>query len=191
MITIIDTLEQRDQDLQRNAEHYKSLLRALAPDPASWKFTGDILEGDPNESRCACGHPIKWLFVIERNGQTKHLGSTCINHFEFINQETFTALCQAQTALSARLTEAEHKAKRAAQSVEASEAQSEFVSAYDKALALYDNYRSVGQQAPRKLWEAVASRAWSVPSAAPDYQRASDLIKWYRKHIEILQLAIL
>ena len=189
-MTTLNHLEQQDQDLQRQAEHYKALLRALAPDPAAWKFTGEVLEGDPNESQCACGHPIKWLFVIARNGGIKHLGSTCINHFEFINQETFTALCQAQTALSARLAEAEKKAKRAAASMEVAAAQAEFVNAYDEALELYRHYRSVGQQAPRKLWEVVASHAWRVPSQAPDYQRAHDLIRWYREHTRILREAL-
>ncbi len=69
-------------DSTGDAPHaYARLRQAMAPDPSRWYYTGRVNDtGEYGESHCACGHEIRYEFVIACDDDTRTLviGSTCI-----------------------------------------------------------------------------------------------------------------
>jgi len=67
-------------DKEKNTAHLTRLATAMAPDTTEWEFEGEIIDDEEMGSRCACGHPIRYVFVIrrKRDGATLNIGSTCI-----------------------------------------------------------------------------------------------------------------
>jgi len=60
---------------------YARLRKAMAPDPSLWYYTGKVNDtGEYGESNCACGHEVRYEFIIACKGDTRTLiiGSTCI-----------------------------------------------------------------------------------------------------------------
>jgi hypothetical protein len=60
---------------------YARLRQAMAPDPSRWRYTGKVNDtGEYGGSRCACGHEIRYEFIIacEDDARTLIIGSTCI-----------------------------------------------------------------------------------------------------------------
>jgi len=59
------------------------LRAAMAPDPSHWEFTGEVRDaGAYGASSCACGHDIRYEFLIERgDGESLIIGSTCIEKY--------------------------------------------------------------------------------------------------------------
>jgi hypothetical protein len=54
---------------------------AMAPDPAEWFFTGQVVDhGEYGSAECTCGHPVRYQFFIARASDGKRLpiGSHCI-----------------------------------------------------------------------------------------------------------------
>lgn len=64
----------------RNREHLQRLADALTPDPKNWTFTGRVHDRKGENARCACGHPIRWEFVLARltSPGEASIGSVCI-----------------------------------------------------------------------------------------------------------------
>lgn len=60
--------------------HLQKLANTMAPDCKEWAFNGDVEEDTNMRSRCICGHPIKWIFWLQRtrDGRRLPIGSTCI-----------------------------------------------------------------------------------------------------------------
>jgi hypothetical protein len=53
----------------------------MAPDPSRWYYTGQVNDtGEYGESNCACGHEVRYEFIIACEGDERTLiiGSTCI-----------------------------------------------------------------------------------------------------------------
>jgi hypothetical protein len=69
-------------DSTGDAPHaYARLRQAMAPDPSRWYYTGRVNDtGEYGESNCACGHEIRYEFIIacEDDDRTLIIGSTCI-----------------------------------------------------------------------------------------------------------------
>lgn len=60
---------------------YARLREAMAPDPSRWYYTGRVNDsGEYGESSCACGHDIRYEFIVacEDDDRTLIIGSTCI-----------------------------------------------------------------------------------------------------------------
>ena len=54
---------------------------AMAPDPADWFFTGEVVDhGEYGSAACTCGHPVRYQFFIARacDGNGSRSGSYCI-----------------------------------------------------------------------------------------------------------------
>lgn len=88
---------------------YARLRKAMAPDPSRWYYTGKVNDtGEYGESNCACGHEIRYEFIIACEGDERTLiiGSTCI-------QKNVPALIQDGAArLAGQLDEARLKLQR-------------------------------------------------------------------------------
>lgn len=197
-MTRTETLKRKLAKVQDAGHHYERLIAALAPDPREWEYTGECIDAgvgaasSQNPPRCACGHPIRFIFLIKRarDGATTQVGSVCINHFDRIAPETYKALKAAEADLLARVKEAERKAEEARRQRAAKRAERTFRKALDEARTKYDAYRARGRKAPYALWEAVASWKWRVPSQPPEYQRTSSYIRWYKKQTKRLREAV-
>ncbi len=86
-------------------------------DARQWEYDGVVLDGGKgSRAECVCGHPIRWIFVIQKIGnpsQTANVGSECINHFAEYNPDLYQRLLAGQVDLAERI-KAEKKALREA-----------------------------------------------------------------------------
>ena len=184
---VLDNLARQSENLADRAAYLQPLVDRIQ-DGMLWEYRGEILEDASGKAACVCGHPIRYIFPIYRKDASDQcgLGSTCIGHFESINPEMYAALTAADTALKARIADAQKRAREAARQQKVEVARAEFRALYDRAHSQYAAYAEHGRRAPRPLWEVCASRNWYVPENAPDYTRAADLIRWYQKQTAIL-----
>lgn len=63
-------------------EHSQRIAAAMAPDPTEWAYHGEVIDSGPGGgARCTCGHPIRYIFLIERerDGKKLPIGSVCID----------------------------------------------------------------------------------------------------------------
>jgi hypothetical protein len=188
MSTTIDRLESEVLEQQDRATHALALLTALAPDPSKWEYRGECFDGG-EQSKCACGHPIRWEFPIYRENEVKVVGSTCVNHFAALNPTTGALMLSKLAELEDRLAAAKKAAKAAARQVEVDAARVRFEATLTAARVKFDSYRARGVKAPWELWRAVASYR-RVPSKAPEYSRACDYIRWYKQETARLERAM-
>ena len=105
-----------------NIQHALKIAAAMAPDPREWAYNGKCYEADGIiPERCACGHPIRQVFVIdrERDGATLNIGCVCIDStvphiIASGNQGLAEALQKAKADLEAQI-KARAKEKRDAE----------------------------------------------------------------------------
>lgn len=76
----LESKNTENDSMELKIGHLQRLADAMAPDCKEWIFAGDVEEDDSRKSRCTCGHPIKWVFWLERqrDGARLPIGSTCI-----------------------------------------------------------------------------------------------------------------
>jgi hypothetical protein len=199
MITT-EKLERKFDAARAAAEHVEALVKALG-DPSAWKFTHKVIDAGPealrsiDPPRCACGHPIRFIYLIEltrdlpghRAGEQTQVGSVCISHVAALAPELAAEIAAAAERVERELADARRAAAEAARNEEATRLRAEFEAVWNQAHDLYHSYKSRGQMAPYGLWEVVVHSRRRVPDAAPEYQRTSDLIRWYRRAIERLR----
>lgn len=185
-MTVIDQMKNEIRENVGTLVWSANLTAALG-DPHNWEYTGKVLQGDPQKTHCACGHPIRDCYIIREKatGVEKMLGSTCIEYFENVG-EIYTNLCEAVKRQEAKLAEAKRAAKKAADEAKVSIARAEYEARYDTLLARYKEYRNRHELAPRQLWVAMASY-YRVFRTAPEYQRPCDYLRWYAKQMKTLE----
>lgn len=175
---------------ESRTNHALALLNALAPDPSKWEYRGECFEGDEN-SHCACGHPIRWLFPIYLEQQVKVVGSTCVNHFAAINPATGGLMLEKLAELQAKLSEQLKAAKRAAADSENSMLWIKYCEARDRALARHNANRAEYRRSPYTLWWfCCAGREQYRRNSQPEYTRACDLKRWLLKGIARAERAL-
>lgn len=190
MVTVIDTLERKSDELARYSAWAAKLAAALAPDPAAWEYRDEVLDCAGEGAHCACGHPVRYLYPLYRGADTAAVGSECINHFAALAPGLHVKLAAAEDALRARIAAAKRQAKSAADSVEVAGLRAEFEAALQAAYDRYEAARVQGRRSPRVLWEVIASNRWRVPAHAPEYARACDLKRWYKTQTATLRAAL-
>ncbi len=70
-----------------SAEHAARIATRLLPDPREWTVDPEVIDAGPGAAtgfsppRCACGHPIRYLFTLRRarDGATATIGNVCID----------------------------------------------------------------------------------------------------------------
>jgi hypothetical protein len=170
----------------------EALVTALG-NPAEWRYEGECIDAGEgatmqfNPPRCACGHPIRFCFLIHHStkGQTQ-VGSECINYFEQAGA-IHEQLTQALGTLEKQIAQAKVAALKAKRDAEAQALTDEYHKAYNTALDKYLEYRDKGLRAPRRLWELIASNKWALASEPPPFTRSCDIVRWCKKHISMLQ----
>ena len=92
-------------------------------DPRQWEFTGDVVDGGPkSQAECICGHHIRWIFMIQKEGggaiDRSQVGSECIQHFQDYNPAMYTSMLAAHAELLKRL-KADQRARAEAEELAA------------------------------------------------------------------------
>jgi len=194
----IPALERTIDRAEAPAHYAAALIAALAPDPALWEYRGEMIDGGISAlspPRCACGHPIRWLFPIYLPGTPElaaQLGSTCILHYAAYRPDDAARMQERLAAMEAELAAALAKARRVKSMAEVAAARERHAALTGAASERYEYYRSGGLRAPRSLWWAVASRKGAVPGPdeCPQYTRPADARRWHEKHIAALIAAL-
>lgn len=182
----IEQTENQIIEQESRASHVLALIEALAPDPSQWEYRGECDDaGAGSEAKCACGHPIRFLFPIyHADGRVKIVGSTCVNHFASINPATGQLMLDKLDELNAKLAEQKKAAKRAADDAENARLWSEYCAARDAAVAAHNANRAEYRRSPYQLWYfAAANREEYRRQYPPEYTRACDLKRWLTKAI--------
>lgn len=119
-------VSQETVDRVANLQHAAKIADAMAPDPREWAYNGKCYEVEGLIlEKCACGHAIRQVFVVERerDGKQINIGSTCIETtVPYLISAGAEGLAKAlQAALVALQEEIRAKAKQR-RDAEASEA---------------------------------------------------------------------
>lgn len=179
-------LETATETLGARQAHVEVLLKALG-NPSEWTFTGTVNDaGNDGRSKCACGHAIRYEFVIEHpaRGQA-HVGSTCIDHLAEITPELGNALKQARADLLRRIQEAEAQARAAAADAVNAKLWSEYCVARDEALAKHKLNIDRRLRSPHALWFFCQStRERYRRYSPPKYAKAYALKRWLETGIK-------
>lgn len=193
----IDRLRRETAETEAVGHYVQALVEGLAPDPSEWEYTGICVDAGPgalqtlNPPRCACGHPIRYVFHVRRprDGAETHVGSVCVGHLRVVSPALGERLAQAVEELEARIRDQQARARAAAAEGRVAAARADFERARTAARAAYDRYAGNGDRAPRELWEIVASRNWAIPNGPPEYSRPADYVRWYKSRAEQFRAA--
>ena len=96
--------------------HLDRLREAMDHVPSEWRYNGDVRDtGFPGDGRCACGHKIRYEFVIERprDGAKLVIGSHCIRtSVPYLMEEGAKHLAEALERASAEHEREREREKR-------------------------------------------------------------------------------
>lgn len=152
--------------------HATKLLAAMGGSPEGWEYTGTILEGDPARDKCACGHPIRWLFIWENAAQSRTLitGSVCVENLPEITAASIEAMkADLESAIAIKKAAAK-KAREAAGQVEVAALREATLAKIDRvyAGAIQNEKDARGEWLSSGTWEALRDRRiyrYSISSA--------------------------
>lgn len=144
--------------------HAQRLLDAMGGSPEGWEYTGEILEGDPAKTKCACGHPIRWLFIWEHIASNRKLitGSVCVENLPGITESYIEAMRQdLETAIAAKKAAA-RKAKEAAAQEEVTRLREETLAKIDRVYgwAMRNHEAAQGSWLPGGTYAALQDRRY-------------------------------
>jgi len=167
------------EKVERRGSHVQALLAALV-NPSEWTYTGMCVDAGGSDAKCACGHPIRWCFLIEHPtlGQTQ-VGSTCIENIAGINPELGAALVAAREKLEADLKAAQAQARRTAAEAECAALWIEYSAIRDELENRARSYRESRLRVGAELWSFVFGRNRKYfRRNCPEYSRPCDLKRW-------------
>ena len=173
-----------------NLEHLKRIADAMYPDPREWAYTGQVIDAGAPCEKCACGHPIRYIFVIERkrDGKALPIGSTCIT--STVPHLLANGAVNLATALRQALSDHEQaladiaKSERAAQQhADCEAARLEYEQVNQRALAIRRGFVERGAWIPHAIYGCRLCRV------CPTYKLVSSRIKWYRQAAEAIRAA--
>ena len=177
--------------LEAEIAYRESLVRALAPDPSEYEYGGLNYDSGPRSNEhCACGHPIRLVFMIERerDGKTAKIGSTCINHFGAISPGQVDRMVADYNAMVERIKEDERRAKELQKQGEVAGLEAEYARIHEIGRVRYQAYQNAGRRAPYELYWAYGCYSTRLPKTCnKTYKTTNGFIGWYKKHIEILR----
>ena len=181
------------EEAQESIAHAQAIADKLAPDCREWEWTGETIDAGKgatqgfNPPRCACGHPIRYLFplVRERDGATVNIGSTCIK------STVPTLLASGAEGLAIRLQNAlaAHKEalKEQARREKAAKAEGQIAEILEDWTALQKWYRAAKRAygdafMPHGIWVGMmgAERAMSRSAASTPGRTAASLRTRYQ-----------
>lgn len=113
----IDQLERKADKTQDNLNYNNALLLALG-NPQDWDYTGVVVDSGKNStSKCACGHHIRYQFIVEHNvtGEKKSVGSTCVVTIKHLNPKMVDSIESAMDEIKKKISQRKSATKKAQQ----------------------------------------------------------------------------
>ena len=172
-----------------NLQHVHRVAEAMHPDPREWAYTGQVVDGQGMGAHCACGHPIRFIFVVARtrDGQQLPIGSTCITStVPYLLAEGAVQLAsslQRALAVHEQALAALEKARRAAEQDAACQtARQEWQAVRERGRVIIDGYRANGRRIPYPLW-MLWNRGAEKIHCCPHYARVSSSTRWYQQAV--------
>lgn len=161
-----------------NVEHALKIATAMAPDAKEWSFQGEVVDAGGEGAFCACGHAIRYVFILRRmrDGATLPIGSVCIESTVPVLMTTGAERLAGQLAAALEahrkaLADAQKAIRDAEASVEVQGLMAELNAL--KAWALDAKANRVFL--PRSLWELTAGRIKPVKAASTPGRTAASL----------------
>lgn len=115
------TIEKEERDIQNTTArlyHVQALIDALG-NPSEWEYKGEMVDHDKNRTKCSCGHPIRYEFILHHaNGRTAPIGSTCVDHYAVIRPEDAAAMQETLKKHMEKLAASKKEAKKLLQDAE-------------------------------------------------------------------------
>lgn len=189
-MTQISFLESKADNLESKIQHSDALIRALG-DPSQWQWTGDIYDAGAPVASCACGHQIRYIYpIINSQGLTNQVGSTCIYYFQEVNPEMAEKMRSALVELEEKIKQAKADSKKQEQDEEVKKLEVRFNKLISVAKEYKEWYKSKGKFCPKDLYAVATYYRWDwggVEKNPPQYKRVNDYIKWYSQRIDRLE----
>lgn len=180
MATKVKQIEGQIHKKSRSLHHIEALIAALK-NPSEWEYRGELIDSGPGSTAsCACGHPIRYIFVIHHPVYgTSQVGSTCIEHFKLINPALYEALKAADHGLQEQLNAAKRAAREAEQRANIETLKGAYVAIRAEIIGMAEKYIDNFQF--RSIYRVEFLRGY--PKQAPEYQKTGLIVKWYEKHL--------
>lgn len=111
-LTVSEKIQNQANTLDDKKQHSMKLFMALGGHPEDFAWNGEILEMD-NNSKCACGHPIKNGFplVHKTDGTIVIVGCVCVETAPGMTAELIEQMQGAGKALAAKIAAAKKAEK--------------------------------------------------------------------------------
>lgn len=184
----IDELAKSSAKNEARTAHAAALIAKLG-NPAEWTFTGVVADAGGDAAQCACGHNIRWCFIITHPAKGRaQVGSTCIDHIAEITPELGARLVARREEIAAEIAATKAKAARAAKDAENAALWEKYAAQRDALRAKHKANRAAGYRSSSELW--YFCEGWSCKynrTNPPEYSRAADLKRWINKALNYTQ----
>jgi hypothetical protein len=114
MSTVIEQLESKEGKISNRLHHVQALIDGLDGRPQDFVYEGEWFEDRSGNSKCACGHPIVYNFVVHDMHDSKIsriLGSTCIETYSLYRPDDAAKMLEQLNKIFEEI-EAKRKAAR-------------------------------------------------------------------------------
>lgn len=173
--------------------HRQRLLRALNNEPGKYVFTGVINDLGLPVGSCACGHTIRYEFIIQHidTGVTNILGSTCITLFHDYNPNEADKMAEEWDKYKKDIKDKEKEEKERILSSELSKVAICYQNLHDMASIINSIYNILKKKAPYDIWRTTTPYYNRLASSCPiEYKTLKPYIKWYKESFDVLKKAI-
>jgi hypothetical protein len=171
------------QRLEAQAEFVKRFIDRLG-DVADWEHTGEVIELEYGAGHCVCGHPIKYLFIIQniKTHQTASVGSECINHFSTYSPSLYAAL----TATIGRKKEEARIQKELEKQARRDEIVAIYTEKVKYIVARYlERFKDSFWNEDYYLWSSV-NKTFQLSPNRP-YKTLGGIIRWYERQHKLVE----
>lgn len=189
-------LETATDEKANNLAHVQALINALG-NPSEWIYTGVMNDCGAPVSKCACGHPIRYEFMIEHptTGKKNVLGSTCIEHYAAYNPESADRMKKDYEKHMDELAAKKKEQKEKQQSEEVQKIKAEFDSLREQFNTYLNSKREPGRYGNAGTWLPYQYYGYKrhvddSEKKIPNYSRKSTMIKKYQELINFINQII-
>lgn len=193
MATQIQTAVSYMNAVETTLSQMQRLINGLAPDPREWVYQGYCNDLGAPVGYCACGHPIRFEFVLkrERDGASAVVGSVCIDHYALISPSAAEWMRADLERMLEKIKADKREAERARVQLEVDAALKDYSVELDKLVALADAHRAakpnVWNKLPLELWRAVEGYNRFPQQCTQEYKTPKLYLRWYKTNIGKVQ----
>jgi hypothetical protein len=185
----IDAMERIAEEKEQSLHHVQALINALG-DPSKWEYRDEMNDTGSMNSRCACGHAIRYEFIIySPEGKTAILGSTCIENFSQFNPESAARMKKDYETFMEKVKAELKEQKEKLASEEVEKAKSEFEPVYAEFKKYIDAKRSPNGYLPYDVYHTY-NYAFYEHNKIKNFKRKITMVKKYKELTEYCKRAL-